>query len=131
MNSLRDPHSAEARALERVRPDLLRVAQCLRVPDVLRQAVEAWDRHSETDDEMERSRLVAADLRITESKARELLVKAGAMQTAAGLYRRMALSMFQDGANVDYVREELQTAQDVIIELAISDLAAGLVKRRT
>lgn len=129
MSDLRNPTSAEARALERARPDLHRVAQCLRVPDMLRQAVESWDRHAETDDEMERSRLVAVDLDITGSDAPELLEIAGAM-TAAGFYRRIALSMFQDGANVDHVREELQGAQNLIIELAIGDLAADLVERR-
>jgi len=97
--------------------------------DVQRQAIESWDRHSEEDDGQERTRLVAKDLDITNSATRELLANMGVIQRPPGYERQMALKMFQEGASVDHVREELTVMQDVALELAISDYGLELAKK--
>ena len=127
--SVRDPLSAEARALEEVRPDLLRVVSGLRTTDRQRQAIESWDRHTGTSSIRERSKCVAQDLDISVNAAQQLLTRVGILQTKPGADRRMAVRMFKDGASVDDVRLELQKMHDVTLEMAISDYASELARK--
>ncbi len=129
MSGIKDSQSEEARALSEVRPDLLRVVQSLRMRDAQRQAIESWGRHSEETDSEERARLVAIDLDISDSTTQQLLANMGVIQRPPGYERQRALEMFQEGASVDHVREELTVMQDVALEMAITDYALQLAKK--
>ena len=126
MRRILDPASAEARALEAKRPDLLRVVSGLRTTDRQRQAIESWDRHAEIDNVRERSKRVAADLDISVNAAQQLLGRVGLIQTKPGADRRTAVQMFKEGASVDDVRAELQKMHDLTLYMAIGDLANDL-----
>ena len=130
MGSIRDPRSAEARALEAFRPDLLRVVDGLRTTDLERQMFESWDRHREADSPLERSRLVAMELALSVDDTRALLASMGIMPPPES-QRRMVVDLFRDGKSVDDAREVLRRLQDVTIEMAIAAYGAELAARPT